>query len=303
MSEWPRKLRGVLGHLTDSIYIEAEPLLKYLYPNFEQLPEEDKDEKLEKVAIKYQDLITEHYNDLVKEEFNVQGEHRLEMKTEAVIRSAYFRATRRYAQWITKQEGIKKEVLDIKGLEFQKSNFPKVLGDFFNDILEQVLKGAEKSEILEQIKQFKKQIIGGKISLSELGNPTSVKTLDKYSSTHRKPGQIFTEIKKGAPAPVRAAIKHNDLLKLWKLDRKHTNITQSDKVKWIYMKDNPYKIDALAFLEYDISDKINEFLEKYADRDKIFDTILLKKLNGFFEDLSWRLNLNPHLEKFKSIEI
>ena len=46
------------------------------------------------------------------------------MKTEAVIRSAYFRAPRRYAQWITKQEGIAKEVLDIKGLEFKKANFP-----------------------------------------------------------------------------------------------------------------------------------------------------------------------------------
>ena len=44
------------------------------------------------------------------------------MKTECVIRSAYFRATRRYAQWITKQEGIEKETLDIKGLEFMKAN-------------------------------------------------------------------------------------------------------------------------------------------------------------------------------------
>ena len=34
--------------------------------------------------------------------------HRLEMKTECVIRSAYFRKTRRYAQWITKQEGYSK---------------------------------------------------------------------------------------------------------------------------------------------------------------------------------------------------
>ena len=45
------------------------------------------------------------------------------MKTECVIRSAYFRALRRYAQWITKQEGVEKETLDIKGLEFQKSKF------------------------------------------------------------------------------------------------------------------------------------------------------------------------------------
>ena len=63
--------------------------------------------------MKYQDVINEDYDRLAKECFNVT-EHRLEMKTECVIRSAYFRATRRYAQWITKQEGIAKESLILK---------------------------------------------------------------------------------------------------------------------------------------------------------------------------------------------
>jgi DNA polymerase elongation subunit (family B) len=81
------------------------------------------------------------------------------MKTECVIRSAYFRANRRYAQWITKQEGIENETLDIKGLEFMKANFPPILGEFFNDILQQVLKGKEKDSILEQVKVFKQKNI------------------------------------------------------------------------------------------------------------------------------------------------
>ena len=53
---------------------------------------------------------------------------------------------------------------------------------------------------------------------------------------------MFTEIEKGAPAPVRAAIRYNDLLKLWKLDRKHYLFTMSEKVKWIYLRDKPDKI-------------------------------------------------------------
>ena len=87
---------------TDSNYFNAEPILLHLYPNFETLSDEEKDSKLEKVALAYQDIITEDYDRLAKECFNVSN-HRLEMKTECVIRSAYFRATRRYAQWITKQ--------------------------------------------------------------------------------------------------------------------------------------------------------------------------------------------------------
>ncbi len=286
---------------TDSNYFNAEPILKHLYPNFETFNDKEKDSILEKVALKYQDVINEDYDRLAREAFNVI-EHRLEMKTECVIRSAYFRATRRYAQWITKQEGIEKETLDIKGLEFMKANFPPILGDFFNDILQQVLKGGEKSNILNQIKVFKKSILGGEIPLAKLGNPTSVKKLDKYSGRSRA-GEMFTEILKGAPAPVRAAIRYNDLLKLWKLDKKHNLITMADKVKWIYLKDNPYKIDGLAFFDYDMPDKIKEFLDTYADRQKVFDSILLNKLEGFFNDLEWSLDLNPHLDALSSFEI
>jgi hypothetical protein len=287
---------------TDSNYFNAEPILHHLYPNFENLSDKEKDSKLEKVALAYQDIITEDYDRLARETFNVTN-HRLEMKTECVIRSAYFRATRRYAQWITKQEGIEKETLDIKGLEFMKANFPPILGDFFNDILQQVLKGSKKENILKQIKSFKNRILDGTIPLTKLGNPTAVKKLEKYQGRSARAGEMFTEIEKGAPAPVRAAIRYNDLLKLWKLDRKHNLITMADKVKWIYLKDNPYKIEALAFFDYDIPEKIQEFLEIYANRQKVFDSILLNKLEGFFSDLGWSLNLNPHLNTLKSFEI
>ena len=287
---------------TDSNYFNAEPILLHLFPDFESLSDKEKDSKLEKVALAYQDIISDDYDRLARECFNVKS-HRLEMKTECVIRSAYFRATRRYAQWITKQEGIEKETLDIKGLEFMKANFPPILGEFFNDILQQVLKGEEHKNIIGQIKSFKTKILDGTIPLAKLGNPTAVKKLQKYSGTKPRAGEMFTEILKGAPAPVRAAIRYNDLLRLWQLDRKHNLITMADKVKWIYLKDNPYKIEALAFFDYDIPEKIQEFLNTYADRKKVFDSILLNKLEGFFSDLNWNLNLNPYTNSLKSFEI
>ena len=301
---------------TDSNYFNAEPLLLHLYPDFESFDAKKKDSILEKVALKYQDVINEDYDRLAREAFNVT-DHRLEMKTECVIRSAYFRATRRYAQWITKQEGIEKESLDIKGLEFMKANFPPILGEFFNNILQQVLRGEEKDSIINQIKVFKKQILEGEIPLTKLGNPTSVKQLRKVHTIKvdgveklqgylvKKPraGEVFSELRKGAPAPVRAAARYNDLLRLWGLDKNHNLITFTDKVKWIYLKDNPYKIEGLAFLDYDMPDKIKEFLALFADRKRIFDSILLLKLEGFFSDLGWSLDLNPYVNAFESFEI
>jgi DNA polymerase elongation subunit (family B) len=281
---------------TDSNYFNAEPLLLHLYPNFETLTDEEKDDKLEKIALYYQDYISDHYDNLARDCFNVR-DHRLEMKTEAVIRSAYFRATRRYAQWITKQEGIPKETLDVKGLEYKKSNFPKVFGNFFKQVVEDVLKGTQQNEIDTRILDFKKKILSD-MPIGELGNPTGVKTLNKY--IERKPvgGEAFTIIRKGAPAAVRATIKYNDLLKYWKLDNQYETIVQGSKVKWIYLKKNPYNIEALAYLDYNIPPKIKEFLDKFADKEKVFDTILLNKLEGFYDDLGWKLVTNPYVNQF-----
>jgi len=283
---------------TDSNYFNAEPLLKHLYPNFEEMGEEEKDDVLEQVALKYQDIITADYDRLAKDCFNVQ-EHRLEMKTECVIRSAYFRATRRYAQWITKQEGIAKESLDIKGLEFRKANFPPIFGKFFNDILEMILKGTEQKEIDDLILNFRKKIMSLDTDITLLGNPTSVKTLNEYIGRKPRAGEVMTEIKKGAPANVKAAIRYNDLLRFWNI-KGHSEIVQGDKIKWIYLKDNPYKIEAIGFLNFDMPDKMRTFLNDYADRKKSFETILQSKLENFYNDLGWTLNLNPNINKFFS---
>jgi hypothetical protein len=283
---------------TDSVYIHAEPILKNLYPNFQQMTSEEKDSALEKLALEYQDIITDSYDTLASECFNVSN-HRLEMKTECVIRSAYFRATRRYAQWITKQEGIAKESLDVKGLEFKKANFPPILGKFFKNILVDVLKGTEQEEIITRVKKFKSQILDGTIPLTELGNPQSVKKLNKYVSRKPRAGEMFSTLEKGATAAIKATVAYNDLLRFWKLNTKYPYITQGSKIKWIYLKPNPYQIESLAFMPgADIPPKINEFIEKYADRKKIFDSILLNKLEGFFDDLGWVFNLNPYQQQF-----
>jgi len=298
---------------TDSNYFHAEPLLRHRFPNFDEMSDIEKDTELENIALEYQDIITDHYNNVAKDVFNINQfewfdkPHWLEMKTECVIRSAYFRATRRYAQWITKQEGVEKETLDIKGLEFQKSNFPPILGKFFNNALVDVLKGTKQEEIDDRVKTFKKQILDGTIPLTDLGNPTSVKQIGKHQGKPARKGEMLSTFnhvenkagrKLGAPAAVKAAIRYNDLLRFWKLDTKHELITNGTKVKWIYLKPNPYHIEEIAFLNYDMPEKINTFIEQYADRKKVFESILLNKLEGFYGDLEWNLNLNPYINQF-----
>jgi DNA polymerase elongation subunit (family B) len=283
---------------TDSIYVHAEPLLKYLYPNFEEFDNIKKDEILEKIALKYENITTQYYDILAKEAFNVSN-HRLEMKTECVIRSAYFRATRRYAQWITKQEGISKEILDIKGLEFKKANFPKYFGKFYQEILELIIKGTPQNIIDKKIQDFRTEATSPTVDFTLIGNPTSVKVLNDYLESTPKLGKILSTLKKGAGANVKAATCYNDLLRFWGLDKDHSQIVQGDKIKWVYLKDNPYQMEAIAFLEFDLPDKMENFINEYIDREKSFKTILQNKLEGFYKDLEWILPPNnPNIFKF-----
>lgn len=220
------------------------------------------------------------------------------METECVIRAAYFRKTRRYAQWITKKEGQVKETLDIKGLEYKKSNFPPYFAEFFKEMLIDILKGAKKPEIDKRVSTLKDSLIGGEIGIEQLGNPTSVKKLNKYWVRKARASEMFSTVGKGAPAAVKAAIAYNDLLKFWELDQTYDSINQGDKIKWVNLKPNPFQIEGIAFLDYDIPEKIRIFIDKYLDRQKTFDSIILNKLEGLYSDISWDLILNPFKKHF-----
>ena len=283
---------------TDSNYFHAEPLLRHLYPDFDEMDEGKRDDLLEKIALKYQDLITEYYDTLAKDAFNIQ-EHRLEMKTECTIRSGFFSGKRRYAQYITKKEGIEVEDIDVKGLDFMKSNFPPLFKKFFNEILNKILFGATRNEIDQEILEFKNSL--DTLPLELLGKPTGVKDIKKYIERPPGAGNIFTTLKTGAPVNVKAAVRYNDFLKFKGLDRQHSQIVQGDKIKWVYLKDNPYKIDTMAFLDFDFPEEIRKFVEMYIDREKAFDSILKNKLESFYKDLDWgNLTLNTHVNTFFS---
>ena len=260
------------------------------------MDEKEKDNVLEKMALKYQDLITEYYDTLAKEAFNI-SEHRLEMKTECTIRSGFFSGKRRYAQYITKKEGIEVEDIDVKGLDFMKSNFPPLFRDFFNGILNKILFGATRNEIDKEILEFKDSLKDLPIEL--LGKPTGVKDINSYISRPPGAGNIFTEFKLKAPVNVKAAVRYNDFLKFKGLDKKYSQIVQGDKIKWVYLKDNPYKIETMAFLDFDFPKEVRTFIEKYIDRDMAFNSIIEKKLESFYQDLDWgQLTLNTHVNTF-----
>ena len=217
------------------------------------------------------------------------------MKTECTIRSAFFSGKRRYAQYITKKEGVPCNEIDVKGLDFKKSNFPPLFRTFFEGILNKILFGANKNTITDEIINFKESLKDR--DFVDISKPTGVKNIQLYTAGPPLPGNIFSTFENKAPVGVKAAVRYNDLLKFKNLDKKHTQIVEGDKIKWVYLKDNPYKIDTIGFLDFDLPEKIQEFIKEYLDVSKSFDTILKNKLESFYQDLEWgELNFNTYNE-------
>ena len=70
-----------------------------------------------------------------------------------------------------------------------------------------------------------------------------------------------------------------------------------------YLKDNPYKIECIGFYGVDDPPEIVEFIEKYIDKDKLFDSVLKNKLESLYEHLSWGVPiLNKNINKFFSFK-
>ena len=283
---------------TDSCYVNAEPLLRKLNPDFDDLDESTKADKLEAMSLEYEKKINEYYNHLALDAFNVPvDKHRLEMKTECTIRSAFFSGKRRYAQYITKKEGVPCNEIDVKGLDFKKSNFPPLFRTFFEEILHKILFGATREEIDKEILAFKESLKD--IDFVEISKPTGVKNVKKYTGLPASADCIFSEFENKAPVGVKAAVRYNDLLKFKGLDKKHTQIVEGDKIKWVYLRDNPYKIDTMGFLDFDLPKPIRKFIEEYVDIPRSFDTILKNKLESFYQDLGWgNLTLNTYVQQF-----
>lgn len=93
----------------------------------------------------------------------------------------------------------------------------------------------------------------------------------------------------GSTAQCKAALAYNDMLKRYALSETEP-IMSGGKIKWAYLKSNPFNLDGLAFKDDGKDPKvIMDFIHQYIDRNRIWDSELEKKLKSFYEALKWDL--------------
>ncbi len=290
----------VIASDTDSAYIELKDLLEKYYPDITD--EDEKIQKLIELAQKLQVKANQNLDKISKELFNIHKKHYFELKQEVIVKKAYWSGKRRYAMWIINKEGVPippdhKDALDMKGLDIMKSNFPPYFRNFGEELIKKILFDTPKSEIDKFILDFKKSI--SKVEWQKLLKPTGLKKLKEYIASSPKSGEIFSKLEKKCPVNSKAAIIYNDLLKFKKLEKSHSTFQIGDKMYIAYLKDNPYRIDVIGFNGYNDPPEIMDFIEKYIDREGLFDSVIKNKLENLYADLGWgAVVLNEKVNKF-----
>jgi len=274
---------------TDSTYVSGLPLLEKREPDIDMTDEKLVSNRILDIAAEVQDYLNHSYDFLAKKIFNLD-KHRFEIKREYVAKSGFWISKKRYAQWIINDNGLVVDRIGVKGMDVVRSSFPKAFRELMSDILKDILEGTPKEEVDEKILEFRKNL--HELPLSDIAKVTSVKNMKKYKVGKDEHRGVR---KKGTPAHVKASFAFNELLKHFNIDKKHSPIRSGDKVKWIYLKQNPLNLNGMAFRGYEDPPQVIDFIKKHADYDKIFERELESKLKDFYTALGW-IMVSAHLK-------
>jgi DNA polymerase elongation subunit (family B) len=203
--------KAVIYGDTDSCYFSAWPVLK-------QEVAEGRMEWSKEICIQLYDSIADQVNDsfpaFMERAFHCPRDmgELIKAGRETVADRGLFITKKRYA---VNAIDIENKRLDVNGaigktkatgLDLKRSDTPKVIQDFLLEILNKVLAGAERDEIIERVREFKyefKERPGW-----EKGSPKRVNNLTKYGKEEERLG------KANMPGHVRAALNWNNMRRM-----------------------------------------------------------------------------------------
>jgi len=203
--------KAVIYGDTDSCYFSAWPVLK-------QEVAEGRMAWSKEICIQLYDSIADQVNDsfpaFMERAFHCPRDmgELIKAGRETVADRGLFITKKRYA---VNAIDIENKRLDVNGaigktkatgLDLKRSDTPKVIQDFLLEILNKVLAGAGRDEIIERVREFKyefKERPGW-----EKGSPKRVNNLTKYGKEEERLG------KANMPGHVRAALNWNNLRRM-----------------------------------------------------------------------------------------
>ena len=266
---------------TDSVFYSATPLVQNRFPNVSITDEEKMSKAILNIADEVQSYLNNSYDYFGKNFCNLD-KHRFDIKQEVIAKSGLFVTKKRYGLKIINDNGKKVNKLMVKGLDTVRSSFPIAMREMLSKLLEDILMDVPKEQLDKFILNFKNSM--KLMDFDKIAIPTSVKNITKYKV---KDGVVFKSYKLGTPVHVKSALFYNDMLNHMNISKRYTQIYNGEKIKWIYLKNNPFGLETISYKGHEDPPEIISFIKEFINPDKLYKQALHKKIMMFYEALGW----------------
>jgi DNA polymerase elongation subunit (family B) len=265
------------------IYIDTDSLYFSVLSWFDTMPADLKATGIQ-LARDMEKQLNVFYDRMAKMLFFVPDKHRFIIRGESIASAAFWVNKKRYAMRKVYDLETDQDVnkVAIKGLDVVRSSFPKAFQTFMKEVLSNILDATPKAELDAKILKFYNSMPD--IPIPDVARNTAVKNLSGYSRTN----QTLNDFDKKTPAHVKAAITHNLLLRHWNVHFQYKSISDGAKIKYVYLKHNPYEVESVAFFGDDTdAPLIIRLIKEFIDYDRLFENEFAHKLQDFYEALKW----------------
>lgn len=280
---------------TDSVYFTATPVL----PAGTELDLGG--------AVKLYDNISERVSDTFPEylnrDFNVPLESGKVLKAgrEVVGRAGLFITKKRYAINCWDIEGYQPEggKLKVMGMDIKRSDTPEFIQDFLEEVLGEALNGQAEEQVLEKIRDFKKQFKD--LTPWNKGMPKRVNNLTAYGEKLKKlrggradPRKLSKKVQSQLddennmiPGHVLASLNWNELRRA-NSDNYSMEITDGAKVIVCRLRANPMGYSSIAYPTDELH--LPEWFKTLPFDEALMEEIVLdKKIDNVLGQMGWDL--------------
>ena len=219
-------------------------------------------------------LFNEYYDKLT--ELMNSRDVPIKMEREVVIRSAIFTAKKKYHWWLYEKDGVifkDKYKSKTRGLDTRRSSTPKWVSARLEKFLEYAVTGMSQDKLRKYVLKAKKHFF--KLSMKEIGKPTSTGKLKEYTSITQS----------GIPPHYKGALVYNKYLEKYDKEKQFEKISAGNKVKWVIIsEDNEWGVNTVSFPEnYD--ERVLNYVK--VDYEKQFESVFMSMVNQIFGSMGW----------------
>ena len=267
---------------TDSVYLRLGDLVNKMVPNASKQKIVDfLDKSCEEII---QPVIDKSYQELAKTMNAYQ--QKMFMGREVIADKGIWTAKKRYILNVLDSEGVRYDepYIKVMGIETTRSSTPEAVRNELKQAIKLII-NTDEDTVIDFVENARQRF--NSLPPEDIAFPRTVRKMSKYSDKNTVYGP-------GCPIAVKGALIYNHLINKLNISKRHAEIRNGEKVKFIYLKiPNPVKERVISFTggipkEFDLSD--------YIDYDLQFEKAFIDPIKMILDAIGWHHKKESSLE-------